>query len=77
MKDIDDIKDAINNKLAMIGATLSAGVTLPLTLMGKSALDTFSQFEQAMQNTFSVMGATASEMEMLRKSGRHGSCDPI
>lgn len=66
-KDIDDIKDAINNKLAMIGATLSAGVTLPLTLMGKSALDTFSQFEQAMQNTFSVMGATASEMEMLRK----------
>ena len=66
-QDIDNAVDSINAKLAAIGAALSASVTLPLTLLGKAALDTFTNFEQSMQNTFSVMGATASEMEALRK----------
>ena len=66
-QDIDNAVDSINAKLAAIGAALSASVTLPLTLLGKAALDTFTNFEQSMQNTFSVMGASASEMEALRK----------
>jgi len=66
-QDIDSAVDSINTKLAAIGAALSASVTLPLTLLGKAALDTFTNFEQSMQNTFSVMGASASEMEALRK----------
>ena len=66
-QDIDNAVDSINTKIAAIGAALSASVTLPLTLLGKAALDTFTNFEQSMQNTFSVMGASASEMEALRK----------
>ncbi len=66
-QDIDKAVESINAKLAVIGTSLSIGVTAPLTLLGKAALDTFSNFEQSMQNTFSVMGATASEMEALRK----------
>ena len=66
-QDIDNTVGSINAKLAAIGAALSASVTLPLTLLGKAALDTFTNFEQSMQNTFSVMGASASEMEALRK----------
>lgn len=66
-QDIDNAVDSINAKLAAIGTALSASVTLPLTLLGKAALDTFTNFEQSMQNTFSVMGASASEMEALRK----------
>ena len=66
-QDIDKTVESINAKLAAIGAALSASVTLPLTLLGKAALDTFTNFEQSMQNTFSVMGASASEMEALRK----------
>ncbi|EMB19603.1 phage tail tape measure protein [Treponema denticola] len=65
--DIENITDQINEKLKSIGVGLSAGVTLPLTLFGKQALDTFTSFEQSMQNTFSVMGATSTEMEALRK----------
>ena len=66
-QDIDKAVESINAKLAAIGTSLSIGVTAPLTLLGKAALDTFSNFEQSMQNTFSVMGASASEMEALRK----------
>ena len=66
-QDIDNTVGNINAKLAAIGAALSASVTIPLTLLGKAALDTFTNFEQSMQNTFSVMGASASEMEALRK----------
>ena len=65
--DIENITDQINEKLKSIGVGLSAGVTLPLTLFGKQALDTFTNFQQSMQNTFSVMGATSAEMEALRK----------
>lgn len=66
-QDIDKAVEKINAKLAIIGTSLSASVTLPLTLLGKSALDTFTGFEQAMQNTFSVMSASGAEMEALRK----------
>ena len=66
-KDIDGKVDKINKKLKEIGLGLSAGITLPLTLFGKQALDTFTGFEQSMQNTFSVMGATSAEMEALRQ----------
>lgn len=65
-QDIDNAVDSINAKLAAIGTALSASVTLPLTLLGKAALDTFTNFEQSMQNTFSVMGASAAEMEALK-----------
>ena len=65
--DIDDIIESINAKLENIGKSLSVGVTLPLTLLGKAAVDTFRDFEQSMRNTFSVMSATDSEMEALRK----------
>ena len=65
--DVDDIVESINAKLENIGKSLSVGVTLPLTLLGKAAVDTFRDFEQSMRNTFSVMSATDSEMEALRK----------
>lgn len=65
--DIDKTTDEINTKLAKIGGVLSLSVTAPLTMMGTAALNTFTNFEQAMQNTYSVMGAGQSEMEALRK----------
>ena len=65
--DIDKTTDEINAKLAKIGGALSLGVTAPLTMMGTAALNTFTNFEQAMQNTYSVMGAGQSEMDALRK----------
>ena len=66
-QDIDNTVGSINAKLAAIGTALSASVTLPLTLLGKGAVDTFRNFEQSMRNTYSVMSATASEMEALKQ----------
>ena len=66
-QDIDKSVESINAKLAAIGTSLSIGVTAPLTLLGKAALDTFSNFEQSMQNTYSVMSASGAEMEALRQ----------
>jgi len=66
-KDIDNTVESINAKLETIGKYLSVGVTAPLTLLGKAALDTFTSFEQSMRNTFSVMSASSAEMEALRQ----------
>jgi len=66
--DIDHITDNINAKLESMGKTLTIGVTAPLTLLGYQAGKTFASFEQAMQNTFSVMSASTAEMELLRST---------
>lgn len=66
-RDVTDLTKKINDQMAKIGGMLSLGVTAPLTMMGTAALNTFTNFEQAMQNTYSVMGAGQSEMEALRK----------
>lgn len=50
---------------ARIGSTLTFGVTAPLVAMGKSAFDTFSQFENSMMKVNTVTGATAEEFKML------------
>ena len=50
---------------ARIGSTLTFGVTAPLVAMGKSAFDTFSQFENGMMKVNTVTGATAEEFKML------------
>ena len=50
---------------ARLGSMLSFGVTAPLTALGKSAFDTFSQFENSMTKVMTVTGATTDEMKML------------
>ena len=50
---------------ARLGSLLSFGVTAPLTALGKSAFDTFSQFENGMMKVNTVTGATVGEFKML------------
>lgn len=50
---------------ARLGSMLSFGVTAPLTALGKSAFDTFSQFENSMTKVMTVTGATTDEFKML------------
>ncbi len=50
---------------ARMGSLLSFGVTAPLTALGKSAFDTFSQFENGMMKVNTVTGATVGEFKML------------
>jgi len=55
---------------ARIGSTLTFGVTAPLVAMGKSAFDTFSQFENGMMKVNTVTGATADEFKMLTQEAK-------
>ena len=55
---------------ARVGSTLSFGVSAPLTALGKSAFDTFSQFENSMTKVMTVTGATAEEMNMLTSEAK-------
>ncbi len=50
---------------ARVGSILSFGVTAPLTALGKSAFDTFTQFDTAMTKVSTVTNATAEEFKML------------
>jgi len=50
---------------ARMGSILSFGVTAPLTALGKSAFDTFAQFENGMTKVMAVTGASADEMKLL------------
>ena len=50
---------------ARMGSILSFGVTAPLTALGKSAFDTFAQFENGMTKVMAVTGASAEEMKLL------------
>ncbi len=50
---------------ARIGSTLTFGLTAPLVALGKSAFDTFTNFENEMTKVRVVTNATAAEFKML------------
>ena len=50
---------------ARMGSILSFGVTAPLTALGKSAFDTFTQFEDSMTRVQAVTGSSADEIKIL------------
>ena len=56
-----------------IGAALSASVTLPLTLLGKAALDTFTNLEYF----FCYGGKCIRNGSLAKESGRNGSEYPL
>jgi hypothetical protein len=58
------------SKAARVGSMLSFGVTAPLTALGKSAFDTFSQFENGMMKVKTVTGASADELKMLTSEAK-------
>lgn len=55
---------------ARVGSTLTFGITAPLAALGKSALDTFVNFEAGMAKVQAVTGATAEEFKLLEQNAR-------
>ena len=50
---------------ARMGSLLTFSVTGPLAALGKSAMDTFVQFENGMAKVGTVTNATTDELQML------------
>ena len=59
----------VSNKLSSIGTKLTLGITTPLVMLAKQALDTSGQFEQSMANAASVAGATGEELQKMTGQG--------
>ncbi|MGP1520227.1 MAG: phage tail tape measure protein [Treponema sp.] len=74
LKSIEDLNKQIREKLnpmkEVLGTQIESIFMQPLKSFASSSIDTFTQFQQSMQNTFSVMGASASDMKLLEDTAK-------
>ena len=74
LKSIDDLNKQIREKnnpmKEVIGLQIESAFMQPLKAFASSSVDTFTQFQQSMQNTFSVMGASANDMQLLEETAK-------
>ncbi|MGP1414685.1 MAG: phage tail tape measure protein [Treponema sp.] len=74
LKSIDELNKQIREKLnpikEVLGTQIESIFMQPLKSFASSSIDTFTQFQQSMQNTFSVMGASASDMKLLEDTAK-------
>ena len=74
LKTIDDLnnelKAKINPEKYAIGMQIESQIMQPLKAFANASVETFTQFQQSMQNTFSVMGASSADMKMLEETAK-------
>lgn len=66
---------AVGQAMQQLGTMMTAAFTVPLAIAGRSAMQTFQEYEKAMNILGSVSGATADEMEKLRKQAKELGAD--
>lgn len=59
--------DGVARGAASLGTKLSIGVTAPLTLMGKQAVETFTSFEVNLNSVAAITNKTSAQMEQFRQ----------
>ena len=64
------IREKLNPEKAILGQQIESAIMAPLKAFASSSIETFSQFQQSMQNTFSVMGANANDMQLLEEAAK-------
>ena len=74
LKSIDDLNKQIREKSnpmkEVIGLQIESAIMQPMKAFAAASVDTFTQFQQSMQNTFSVMGASANDMQLLEETAK-------
>ena len=74
LKSIDDLNKQIREKSnpmkEVIGLQIESSIMQPIKAFAAASVDTFTQFQQSMQNTFSVMGASANDMQLLEETAK-------
>ena len=77
-KGLDTISGRLSNvgkEAAKTGALLSAGVTAPLGLLAKSALDTAMDYQSSLNMMQAVSGATSEQMQQVAKRAKELGAD--
>lgn len=64
------IREKLNPEKAILGQQIESAIMAPLKAFASASIETFSQFQQSMQNTFSVMGANANDMQLLEEAAK-------
>ena len=62
--------DTMSQKMGAIGGTLTASVTTPLVLAGKSVVQFGAEFTASMSKVQALSGATGTKLESLEKKAR-------
>lgn len=63
---LSDKFEDVGLKATKLGAKMSLGLTTPLTLLGKKAIDTAADFEYSMSEVGAISGATGEDFVALR-----------
>ena len=70
MKQANKSIGSFASNAARLGSMLTFGVTAPLVAMGRTALNTFAEFEDGMMKVKAVTGATDREFKMLTDNAK-------
>ena len=74
LKSIDElnkeIKAKVNPEKYVVGTQIESLIMQPMKAFANASVETFTQFQQSMQNTFSVMGASNADMKMLEETAK-------
>ena len=74
LKSIDDLNKQIRERSnpikEVLGLQIESAIMAPLKAFASASVDTFTNFQQSMQNTFSVMGASSSDMQLLEETAK-------
>lgn len=77
---LSSINDRLNNvakSAGMMGTVLTAGVTLPLLAVAKSAVQSAGDFEQSLNITQQILGATQTQMESMSAAAIQWGADSV
>ena len=75
IQSVSDKLSSFGKQAAMVGGLLTAGVTLPLVGVAKSALDTAMDYESALNMMQAVSGATGEQMAAVAKRAKELGAD--
>ena len=74
LKSIDELNKELREKITpekyVVGTQIESLIMQPLKAFANASVETFTQFQQSMQNTFSVMGASNADMKMLEETAK-------
>ena len=65
-----NIKEKLNPLKEALGMQIEDNFIQPMKAFASTSIETFTHFQQSMQNTFSVMGASSADMKLLEETAK-------
>lgn len=69
-QNVGDKFQNVGNKMAGVGTKMSIGLTAPLTLLGKTAIGAYKDFDYGMSEVAAISGATGDDLNKLSNKAK-------